>query len=105
MNIHDLPLWLFITVLFAVAFVFSFIGYLEKHIEEMTKDNWIKMNVRGALHSAIGALVAVVVYATLDDYVTDMSFLLKIVLAVLGSVVSDTLLLRLRKGIGEFRVK
>ena len=105
MNIYDFPLWLFVTVLFFVSFVFSFIGYLEKHIEEITKDNRVKMYVRGALHSAIGALVAVVVYAVLDDYVEEMSFLLKIVLAVLGSVLSDSLLLRARREIGERDVK
>jgi uncharacterized membrane protein len=105
MTLHDIPLWLFVTVLFVVAFIFSFIGYLEKHIEEITKDNRIKMYVRGALHSAIGALVAVVVYALLDEYQHEINFLLKISLSVIGSVLSDSILMRARREIGEKNVK
>ena len=101
MNTNDLPLWLFVTVLFAVSFVFSFIGYLEKHIEDITKDNRIKMYTRGALHSAIGALIAVVIYSIQVEYWAESNFLLKISLAVMGAVLSDTLLLRARREIGE----
>lgn len=105
MTLQDFPLWLFVTVLFVVAFIFSFIAYLEEHIEEITKDNRLKMYVRGALHSAIGALVAVTVYAILDEHWHEISILLKIALSVLGSVLSDSILLRARREIGERDVK
>jgi len=105
MNLEDIPLWLFVAILFTVSFIFSFIGYLEKHIEEITKDNRIKMYVRGALHSAIGALVAVVIYAVQVEYWEESNFLLKIALSVMGAVLSDTILLRARREIGERDVK
>jgi len=101
MNIDNLPPWLFVVVLFFVSFIFSFIGYMEKHISELTKDNAVKMYVRGALHSAIGALVSVVVYALQVEYFEESSFLLKIALAVLASILSDTILMRARREIGE----
>jgi len=98
---EDFPLWLFVIVLFFVSFIFSFIGYLEKNISELTKDNSFKMYVRGALHSAIGALVSVVVYAIQLEYWEESNFLLKITLSVLASVLSDTILMRARREIGE----
>ena len=105
MILNDIPLLVFVTVLFVVAFIFSFIAFLEKHIEEITKDNRLKMYTRGALHSSIGGLVAVVVYALQDEYWHENGFLLKVSLAIIGSVLSDTLLLRARREIGERDVK
>jgi len=101
MSINDFPVWLFIVVLFAVSFIFSFIAYLEKHIGEITKDNSVKMYIRGALHSTIGALIAVVVYSVQVEYWAESNFLLKISMSVMAAVLSDTLLLRARKEIGE----
>jgi hypothetical protein len=89
-------------VLFVVSFIFSFIAYWEKHIADLTKDNVVKMHIRGALHAFLGALIGVVAYAMLIEFQNDLNFILKISLSIFAAVLSDSILLKSRKSVEDF---
>ena len=99
MDIDKISLLLFICIVFLVSMFFSFVRWMEKNIEKITRDNWIKALVRGVSHATIGAGVGVVSLIYMQEYHPTASRLMGAALSVIVAIVVDSVIFGLEKRI------
>ena len=86
---EEVSIYYQVVIFFIIFFIFSFVSWLDENIKKMTKDNKIKMLVRGSINSLLGALIGIVAYAGLTDYFPEMGEILRISLGALSAVFSN----------------
>ena len=86
---EEVSIYYQVIIFFIIFFIFSFVSWLDENIKKMTKDNKIKMLVRGSINSLLGALIGIVAYAGLTDYFPEMGEILRISLGALSAVFSN----------------
>jgi cytochrome b subunit of formate dehydrogenase len=92
MNIDSISLAIFISIVFLVSMFFSFTRWIEKNIEEITKENWIKALVRGVAHATIGAGVGIVSLIAIQEYYPATSRLMGAGASVIIAIIVDSVI-------------
>ena len=97
MDINNLSLTIFMLTVFTVSMFFSFVRWLEKNIEDMTKDNWKKALVRGTSHATIGAGVGIVSLISVQEFHPETSRLMGAGISLITAIIVDSVLFALEK--------
>lgn len=97
MDFNGLSLMTFVLILFLVSMFFSFVRWLEKNIEKITKENWIKAFIRGFSHSIVGAGVGVVSFIAVQEYYPDTSRAMGAGISIIVAIIVDSVIFGLEK--------
>ena len=95
--IDDIPLLIYIAVVFLVSMFFSFVYWIENNIEHITKDNKVKKITRGIAHSAIGAFIGISSFIWINEFMPEISRLMSTAVAGLFAIMVDVVLFVFKK--------